>query len=553
LLNQLIVDLGVQEAALRPASMRDVLDRLDQLEAFVAPAPEADRATVGSRTHAAPVPVRAEAPAGRPVRHRSPTLGVKLKRAWAALVLTGIVVAAVLFLANLRTPTQPTEAQAPPAPATTEVSDEPPGPVSTPADEEAAAERAAIVAAARQAAEEALNAYLAVRGEADAIGAGAWKLEAYGAAANAAAEADRAFLEEAFETAATAYRKAAEGFTAVLAARADVLDRLLLDGRTAIAAPDSAAATTAFEGALLIDPSSAEAKVGLQRAATLDELHRLLDRARAHEQQGRLAFAYADFSAAAHLDPHAEEAARAVSRLKDRIKEEEFRAMMSAGLEAFHRGDYDEARRRIVEARTVRPDAPEVAQTLAMIDEARLRREVTRLHAQALAHEQAEQWQAARASYRQVLAIDAAVQFAQEGLARSERIIELEQRTGHYLQRPDLLVKRGSREDAVRLVEKLGSVEDMGPKLRASYAQLAEAVREANTPRRVLLRSDEKTKVDVYQVGRYGAFRTMELELLPGEYTVVGHRKGYKDVRLTLQVEPRDEPATLEVVCKESI
>ena len=44
-----------------------------------------------------------------------------------------------------------------------------------------------------------------------------------------------------------------------------------------------------------------------------------------------------------------------------------------------------------------------------------------------------------------------------------------------------------------------------------------------------------------------------ELELLPGVYTVVGHRNGYRDVRLTLRVKPGDKATTLEVVCTETI
>jgi len=85
------------------------------------------------------------------------------------------------------------------------------------------------------------------------------------------------------------------------------------------------------------------------------------------------------------------------------------------------------------------------------------------------------------------------------------------------------------------------------------YVQLAERVRLANALLRVALESDEKTEVDVYRVGRYGAFKTLDLELVPGVYTVVGHRKGYKDVRRMLRLKPGDHGTTLRVICKERI
>lgn len=69
----------------------------------------------------------------------------------------------------------------------------------------------------------------------------------------------------------------------------------------------------------------------------------------------------------------------------------------------------------------------------------------------------------------------------------------------------------------------------------------------------VSLRSDGHTAVDVYRVGRFGTIRSKELELKPGVYTVVGHRVGYKDVRLTLRIKPGATGAALEVVCTESI
>jgi len=61
------------------------------------------------------------------------------------------------------------------------------------------------------------------------------------------------------------------------------------------------------------------------------------------------------------------------------------------------------------------------------------------------------------------------------------------------------------------------------------------------------------TAITVYKVGRFGSFERRELTLRPGRYTVVGSRSGYRDVRLTLEVEPGAAPATLSVKCEEPI
>jgi hypothetical protein len=69
----------------------------------------------------------------------------------------------------------------------------------------------------------------------------------------------------------------------------------------------------------------------------------------------------------------------------------------------------------------------------------------------------------------------------------------------------------------------------------------------------VRLESDGQTEVTLFRVGRLGRFQQKALELRPGTYTVVGSRRGYRDVRLELEVRPGESPAPLVVRCSEAI
>jgi tetratricopeptide (TPR) repeat protein len=569
LLNQLVNDLAIDDAALRPAGMPDVLKRLDQLEAYLTLEREQERQAVAPAPRAGPPPA-AETPPTAPTPDTSGARAVSGPRLrWllvGAVLIIGVILSypAVQHWRADRAPAAPDPAPVTPgssaAPETPAIA-EPPVASETPIASETpvttAAPDEAKIAKEKLAAEEALGRYLAVRGQVDEIGAAAWG-DAWGgasyeAAAAMAGAADDYFLDGRYPEAAAQYGEAATAFARVAAFRDEALQRLLREGDHALETPDAQRATGAFTNALLIEPENDRARIGLQRAATLDEVNRLLASGRAHEQEGRLAFAHADYGSAVQLDPYSEEAAAAYRGIKDRLADEQFQAMMSRGLEAYHRGDYDEARARLVEAQQLRPDAPEVGPALEMVKEARIRAEIMRLRDQALAHEHQERWQEAWNAYRQVLAIDPVVQFAQDGKTRVEEIIGLEKRMNHYLAHPDLLIRGGTREDATLLVQQLAELPDKGPRMLEAYAKLAEQVRLANTPLRVALESDEKTEVDVYRVGRYGTFKTMELELLPGVYTVIGRRKGYKDVRLTLRLQPGDKEAALLVICTERI
>lgn len=57
----------------------------------------------------------------------------------------------------------------------------------------------------------------------------------------------------------------------------------------------------------------------------------------------------------------------------------------------------------------------------------------------------------------------------------------------------------------------------------------------------------------VYKVGRLGQFRNRLLSLLPGTYTVVGSRPGYKDVRQELRLVAGKAPPPMFVACEERI
>ncbi len=536
LLNQLVSDLRAMDAALRPAGMRAVLDRLDQIEQFLRPEPTAPAPAPMPARSGAPPARRAPEPTPTPTR-RTPVLAV----GGAAIVFVLAMAGVIVLRAQDVTP--PPDATAPPGETPVVTPDRTPPP-----DPAEAARRAA----AKRGAEQALEACLAARGEADAFGADAWGGAAYLSAAQTAADADASFLAAAFADAAGGYTTAAAGFRQVTERREAALARLLEEGAAALAAPDAAAATAAFEAALMIDPAHAQARTGAQRAATLNEFHRLLASGAAHEEAGSLDFAHADYSAAATLDPHSPLAASAYERIKDRLAEAEFQSMMSAGLGAYHRGDYTEARSRLLDAQRFRP-GDDVTDALRLVEEAELREEVVRLREEGRAHESREQWQDAWNTYRQVLAIDPAIEFAQVGRQRCETMIRLETHARHYLADPDLLLEPTAREDALRLVQELEATTGLGPRLTDARRRLTEHVRLATTPLSVVLHSDDETEVAVYRVGQFGTFSAKELELLPGVYTVVGQRKGYRDVRLTLRLRPGEKDVSLQVVCTERI
>lgn len=65
----------------------------------------------------------------------------------------------------------------------------------------------------------------------------------------------------------------------------------------------------------------------------------------------------------------------------------------------------------------------------------------------------------------------------------------------------------------------------------------------------VTLTSDSETWVSIANTRVPQKFHTQTLALEPGTYEVIGQRKGYMDVRRTLQLRAGMAPVTLRIVC----
>lgn len=65
----------------------------------------------------------------------------------------------------------------------------------------------------------------------------------------------------------------------------------------------------------------------------------------------------------------------------------------------------------------------------------------------------------------------------------------------------------------------------------------------------VTLVSDGETWISIPNVHPPSKAQTVTLSLAPGEYDVIGRRKGFRDVEKRLRVQSGSAPITLTVIC----
>jgi serine/threonine protein kinase/tetratricopeptide (TPR) repeat protein len=402
-------------------------------------------------------------------------------------------------------------------------------------------------------AEKALAEWRQALSDLDAIGGPAWAPEAFAAISREAMTGDEAFLQSDYAGAARHYTTAAQEARDLQAQAPDALARLLTEGRTALDQGDGTRAGDRFTLALKIDPQNPVARRGLERAAKIADVVALMQTGETHEAAGNLALALADYDAALALDPEWPPAQAVVPRVRSQVAAAQFEHHMSAGLAAFHRRSYAEARRDINRALAFKPGAPEALDALNQIDAAARDDRIAQLQRQAQTAAKAEAWAQVLDHYRQVLGIDPAIQFAVRGAARAEERLRLEKRVAYYMAHPDDLANETYLAKAEQLLVELRQASPQGPRLQSQIATLDRMVQNARTTVVVTLTSDDQTEVTVYRVGRLGQFLSRTLELRPGAYTVTGARDGYKDVRHTIRIRPGQGPTQVTVQCTEKI
>jgi tetratricopeptide (TPR) repeat protein len=447
---------------------------------------------------------------------------------WISLATVLLLGLAVIFaLPVLMQSPQPVEAPA--------------DPVVIPADE------------AREAANQAMQTYLQLRAQLELGHAARWGEPEWSHSERVAGNAARLLAQRQFSEAARAYQQALQGLTQLERERAARLAAALESARQALAANRIDEALGQFELALAIDEDNEDARSGLARSRVRPAVLENMATAERAETDGDLVAAQLAYQQAALLDPGYDPPTAAFNRLTAALQSQAFQDAMTRALTALDNGRLSVAEQALAEAGTLRPSDTAVVDARQRLSQARQQASLNSLQRQAATQVRTENWQAASSIYRKALVIDAAAGFARSGLEKADTRLEVNGQFDHYLQQPERLYDAQPLANAEALLSATSSAPADEPKLAKKIADLQRLVTQARTPVTVSLLSDGETDISIYHVGQLGAFTRKRLELLPGNYTVVGSRAGYRDTRKQLAVIPGKQAISLTVACEEMI
>ena len=365
-----------------------------------------------------------------------------------------------------------------------------------------------------------------------------WGNKEYEQAIQHARSGDAEYSRQNFSQAHDHYARASDILTGLLQGMEELFSDTMEIGNAALSAGDAAAAREAFSIVLAIDPIDRTALLGMERAGTLAEVMDLVDRGDVLLRDGKAEQAKALYQQAIELDGHSGRARQQLQLAATRISEGAFNLAMSFGFRLLEQGRYSQARDAFSTALKMKPGSRDARSGLDQVNHRITSGKINALLKQAKAAEQNEDWQGAVAAYEAALKLDNNLGNAREGERRAALRNEIHDKLEQVLSQPDRLFDRSAFNEIVSFRDKIQALSEPGPILAGQLAKLNRLLSLADTPVAVQFISDSLTRVTLYKVGELGYFTSKNLSLRPGYYVAVGHRDGYRDVRVEFFVDP---------------
>jgi tetratricopeptide (TPR) repeat protein len=412
---------------------------------------------------------------------------------------------------------------------------------------------APLVNSLRPAAVAAREAFLTLKIEAESENVIQWGGDDYRAVEKALTQGDDYFQNEDFAAAAGSYQRASELLQALTDSREQRLTSALRAAEDMLGRGQAAEAQLQFRQALLIEPSSEQARDGLERAESAAAVQSHYQGALTLEADNRLEEAAARLRKALELDAGYEPAVKLLQSIEARIGESIFAENMNVLFAALERQDFATANRSLETLKSLGIKAEQTEQAEKLLTEKQKQVFVERLRTQAAAFEDSEQWQQALERYDKILQAAPDALFAVAGKQNAVRRGELQRALDQAIERPQRLQEKEQRDAARRLLDYAARIDPRGPGLETRINALSTLLAAAETPVPITLESDNQTDVVIYHVGRIGAFFTHRLSLEPGTYTVVGSKPGYRDVRKEMTIAADGAAYRFDIRCEEPI
>ncbi len=380
--------------------------------------------------------------------------------------------------------------------------------------------------------------------------------EAYDDAFDAASAGKQFLTEGSFTASKTKLTEATDKLQSLADSISNYIRENAALGHRYIAQGQGAKAIEAFTNLLSVDPQNQNAILQIERAKTADDVFNLVKKGEVQERSEAFEEALVSYQQAFHKDQKSAKAQNGVSRVRRKIENRDFSKYFTIAQNAEQSHRFDEAIENYQLALAIFPDRKELADSIVRARTDKHQNDIATLVKRAYALESENRdWEGARVIYQQLNDMEPNLQEAKDGLLRTGKVIRSILRYEKYLEIAAIEAKRIQYQLARQSWDQAMRSKPDYLELTDEAKRLQQHLITQSRPVQVLFVSDMATWVSVQgpTAKKPTKLKESTMNLLPGDYRVIGRKKGYEDIQYRLQVRGGVAQSPITVICDEKL
>ena len=368
---------------------------------------------------------------------------------------------------------------------------------------------------------------------------------------DAANQADASFARREYEQAIEQYRDATTRLGEYVYTHETAFEEAFETGYAALVSRDLNQAQDSLARAQEIKPNDESLALVLVRLSKLPEVNSLIREARRAKNRGEYEQAEVLLLQAQEVDPETQSIDEQLSEIRRIQNDADYNHVLTQAYAALRENELQTAKNGFESALRMRPGESGARTGLNEVVNRLGNSTISHLKSAAERYERDGDLRLAMETYAEVLELDQNLQFALDGLTRTQTTIRIHADIERVLADPDMLSSNKEFETAKRTLKDARAHESLESSYQAKVDRLAELIQKASRPLPIVLVSDNEMEVRLATIGDLGPFDRKELKLRPGRYLLTGSGNGCRDVRKTIVVAEGMDP--IAIVCNEPI
>ncbi|NQZ23748.1 MAG: hypothetical protein HRT53_17075 [Colwellia sp.] len=380
-----------------------------------------------------------------------------------------------------------------------------------------------------------------------------WANETFEAALKTAESGDYYYRSQEFSSAMASYQNTLKQLINIEASIPEQFGEFLAQGKLALKENNANLAKEKLQVAMYMQPNDSKASSAFDRALVLDQVLALVKIGTVFVEDRQYKAAKSSFEQAYQLDKRSVIVNEQLQQVNELIVDRDYSLAMSSGYKNLQGNKYNQALVFFNQAKQIKPTSVPVVQAIKQSKNERMQAKISLKFEQAQERIQQENWSKALDKYNEILLLDKSLLQAQIGILKSTARLTLSDKLNNYIDYPARLSNKNVYQQALFTKQDAMNIDHPGEKLLLQIKSINQLMIKVKVPLLVNIKSDNQTMVTLYRSGQLGKFLAKELSLTPGEYTLVGSRDGFRDVRQAFILYADKSHPTIVIQCSERV